>query len=173
MRKERIVTFIICILIAIGIKIAYSWDNIVDDEPFYNVDPELEVYLNNFVDLAKLKGIDLSEIYEHDIVIKFTEKENKNHVATAFRRNKDGIFILVHKRRFNERTEEGRRYVMYHEFGHDILNLEHLDVGMMRPTAYTGFFREGRFPVERTQSYLYKSLNEMFDIYLERTYPLN
>ena len=166
MNKNNIKTFIIALLIAIGLKVAYSWDNIRD--PYYNVDPELEVYLKHFVDIAKLKGIDLSHIYENDIVIKFTEYDNRNHVATAFRRNKDGIRIMVHRDRFYKRTEQGRQYVMWHEFGHDILDLEHLEEGMMRPTAYTGFFQEGRFPVERQESYLYKSLNDMFDIYLER-----
>ena len=166
--KNKIVTFIICLLLAIALKVAWSWDNIRD--PYYNVDPELEVYLEHFIDIAKLKGIDLSYIYEDDIVIKFTDYDNKNHVATAFRRNKDGIRIMVHRKRFNERTEEGRKYVMWHEFGHDILDLEHLEEGMMRPTAYTGFFKAYREHItkERMESYLYKSLNGMFDIYLSR-----
>jgi len=170
--RQRIITFIICILVAIGIKIAYSYDNIVDREPFYNVDPELEIYLDRFVDLAKLRGIDVSDIYNHDIVIKFTDYDNKNHVATAYRRDKDGIFIIVHKDRFMNRTEEGRKYVMWHEFGHDILNFKHLEHpnrGMMEPTAYTGFFKNyERFDKKTQEKYLYTSLNKMFERYNER-----
>ncbi len=144
--------------------IRYQCDGIAD----YDIDPELKQYLTNFVAIAKLQGIDLSYIYSQDITIKFTDYDNRNHVATAFKRDKPGIHIRVHRGRFNARTEQGKKYVMYHEFGHDILDLPHSDVGMMRATAYTGFFKPGRFSDERQNNYLYKSLKEMFEKYVAK-----
>ena len=148
-----------------------SEDSITDKKPLYRVDKQLEGYLTSFVDLAKLKGIDLTYIYDQDITIKLVDYDVKTNVASSYGRNKDKIIILVNKKRFMARTEEGRKYVMFHEFGHDILNfrhLEHPDRGMMEPTAYTGFFKNyERFSTKRSkQSYLYKSLNKMFDRFL-------
>lgn len=136
-------------------------------EPRYRVEAELEQYLTDFVAMAELRGIDLTYIYESDIVIVWEHAINKNstNVATAFKRNKDGIAIVVNKKRFNDnRTIEGKRYVMYHEFGHDILNFAHQDEGMMRSTAYSGFFKVGKFPQARREAYLYKSLSDMFNL---------
>ena len=147
-----------------------SGEGIGEKSPKYNVDPDLEKYLVSFVDLAALKGIDLNYIYDYDITIKYTDNQTKNYVATSFGRNKDKIIILVKRDKFAARTEEGRKYVMYHELGHDVLNFEHLENpkrGMMEPTAYTGFFKNyERFSQERQSNYLYKSLNKMFNRYL-------
>ena len=165
--KKTLITFVFCILAAIGIRVAMNWDDIRD--PKYRVDPDLEQYLDSFVNLAELNGIDLSYIYTEDIHITFTEKERDNRVATAFKRDKDGIAIIVDREKFAARTDEGRKYVMFHEFGHDILNFPHLEGnerGMMEPTAYTGFFRSyERFSQERQINYLYQSLKKMFDRY--------
>ena len=138
--KKTIITFAFCVLAAIGIRVAMNWDDIRD--PKYNVDPELEQYLNSFVNLAELNGIDLSYIYNEDIYIGFTDKENDNRVATAFKRDRKGIAIIVDKEKFAARTDEGRKYVMFHEFGHDILNfphLEHPERGMMEPRLILAF----------------------------------
>ena len=164
-QKKTLVTFVFCVLAAIGIRVAMNWDDI--REPKYNVDPELEQYLDSFVNLAEISGIDLSYIYNEDIYIGFTDKERDNRVATAFKRDREGIAIIVDKEKFMARTEEGRKYVMFHEFGHDILNFPHLEGserGMMESTAYTGFFRSyERFSQERQENYLYQSLKKMFD----------
>ena len=136
-------------------------------QPVHKIDPELKPYLDLFVDIAKLKGINLNYIYEENIIIKFVRSVGGDRVAAAFRRDQSGITIFVNRDRFNQRTDEGRRYVMFHEFGHDILDLPHLqspERGMMEPTAYTGFFRNyDRFTKEIQTSYLYKSLNKMFN----------
>ena len=170
--KNKIRVFIICLLIAIGLKfLVGSGDGIKDTK--YKVEPELEIYLRVFVDIAELKGIDLSYIYDQDITIVWEQaiRKNSTNVATSYGRNKDAIIIVVNKERFMARTEEGRKYVMYHEFGHDILNFEHLerpDRGMMEPTAYTGFFKNYvRFAQDRQTKYLYTSLNKMFDRFKE------
>ena len=177
MRTINGVNFMASLVIALLIKLAFFTnycDNIETAE--HKIDPELQGYLVSFVDLAKLKGIDLTYVYGQDIYLKFYKEGHGTQVATSFGRNKDRIIIMVDRDRFYARTEEGRKYVMFHELGHDILNFEHLEHperGMMEPTAYTGFFKNyDRFTKETQESYLYKSLNGMFDIYLTRKYPL-
>ena len=172
-KKQIIITIIIYALfgLALGAAIMADGEGISESEPVHRIDPELKPYLDSFVNIAKLKGIDLSYIYEGNIKIFYTNNDTKKRVATSYGRNKDNeIIITVYKPRFMARTEEGRKYVMFHEFGHDILNfkhLEHPDRGMMEPTAYTGFFKNyERFEQERQQKYLYTSLNKMFDRYM-------
>ena len=137
--------------------------------PKYKVEKKYEQYLINFVDLAELNGIDLSYIYDYDITIVSEVNINtkSTNVATSYGRDENKIIVVVNEERFMARTEEGRKYVMYHEFGHDILNFPHLENperGMMEPTAYTGFFKNyDRFSQERQQNYLYTSLKKMFD----------
>lgn len=156
MRKDLRV-FLVCLLLALGIKFAFGQQ--------YRVDPLLEPYLEEFVEVASEQGIDLSYIYDSRITIIFTKAENKrNRVAVSYGRNKDNITVLVYRDRFEKRTEEGRKYVMFHEFGHDILDLPHGETGMMRPTAYSGFFRyySETSPQVRQELYLYRSLRQMF-----------
>ena len=167
------IVFAVCLIIALGLRVfVYNGDEISDSKPRYKVEKGLESYLESFVSLARLKGLDLSYVYDSDITIVWDRMERGTNVATAYGRNKDKIIIVVNKTRFYQRTEEGRKYVMFHEFGHDILNFEHLehpDRGMMEPTAYTGFFKNyDRFSKEIQESYLYKSLNKMFDRYLNK-----
>ncbi len=172
--KRPLFTFVICVILSVAIKIAYTMNGDAIKEPKYKVEAELENYLDSFVNLAELKGIDLSYIYEQDITIVWEAVINKNstNVATSFGRDKDKIIIVVNKKRFMARTNEGRKYVMFHELGHDVLNFEHLnhpDRGMMEPTAYTGFFKNyERFNQERQENYLYVSLNKMFNRYLDK-----
>ena len=174
MNKTNVIRFIVCVLIATALKVC----NIIPTGDAigvrYNVESSLESYLDEFVALADDKGIDLSHIYGQDITIRLVDRDNGN-VATSYGRDKDRIVIFVDRKRFKARSEQGRRYVMFHEFGHDILNLEHLDSGMMKPTSYTGFFKnyvEGThdkyFSFENQEKYLMKSLDNMFDIYLDR-----
>ena len=141
-------------------------DAITDEltHPGNSIDPELMPYFRAFMDIAKLEGIDLSFIYAQKITIKFTDYDNRDHVATAFGRDEDRVLILVHRARFANRTEQGRKYVMWHEFGHDILDLPHLENGMMRATAYSGFFKD-TVDDGRQTLYLYNSLKEMLDYY--------
>ena len=168
------IVFAVCLIIALGLRVfVFNGDNISDSKTRYKVEAELEPYLESFVSLARLKGIDLSYIYNNNITIKWMSDAmagRGTNVATAFGRNKAMVVVFVNKKRFYERTEEGRKYVMFHEFGHDILDFTHLERpnrGMMEPTAYTGFFKNyDRFTKEIQEDYLYKSLNKMFERYI-------
>ena len=166
---EKILIVLIAGLIAavvFGVNIL-TYDTIKD--PKYRVESDLEPYLKSFVNLAGVDGIDLTYIYSQDITIvwEMNINDKSTNVATSFGRNKDKIIIVVNKERFYGRTEEGRKYVMFHELGHDVLNFEHLkspERGMMESTAYTGFFKNyDRFDVDRQTKYLYTSLRTMFN----------
>ena len=167
--NEWVFIFVASLLIAYGLGVTQSGDGIEDGAPKYRVDDLYKPYLKAFIDMAKLDGLDLTYVYTKDITIVSEHVINKNstNVATSYGRNKDKIIIVVNKERFMNRTEEGRRYVMYHELGHDILNFGHLengDRGMMESTAYSGFFRSyTRFSKERQENYLYTSLKGMFN----------
>ena len=172
--KKTIIAGIIWALLAFVLFFSFltAGEGIKDSAPRYRVEPELEKYLVSFINLADAKDLDLTYLYGQDITIVWEKVINKNstNVATSYGRNKDKIIIVVNKERFMARTEEGRKYVMFHEFGHDILNFEHLqspDRGMMEGTAYSGFFKNyERFSQERQQNYLYSSLNKMFDRFM-------
>ena len=174
--KKTIIAWIIWALLAFVLFFSFltAGEGIKDDPaPLYRVDKQLEPYLKSFVNLAAAKDIDLTYIYNQPITIKFYsyKPKNDNNVAASYARNKDAIVILVDREKFMNRSEEGRKYVMYHEFGHDILNFEHLehpDRGMMEPTAYSGFFAAdySRFDKNIQRGYLWKSLHKMFDRYI-------
>ena len=176
--KKTIIAWIIWALLAFVLFFSFltAGEGIKDDPaPLYRVDKQLEPYLKSFVNLAAAKDIDLTYIYNQPITIKFYTYKPKNdkNVAASYARNKDAIVILVDKEKFMNRSEEGRKYVMYHEFGHDILNFEHLehpDRGMMEPTAYSGFFAAdySRFDKNIQRGYLWKSLHKMFDRFIEK-----
>lgn len=150
--------FLVCLLIALGLKVAIGQTR--------RINPELKPYLNEFIKDTQEEGIDVSHIFSQDIIIDYWERDNGN-VATSYGRDKDRVVIFVDESRFKARTEQGRKYVMYHEFGHDILNLPHLEHGMMRPSSYSGFFKDGVDPV-RQDNYLNKSIEGLFDEYFER-----
>lgn len=182
-KKERedtgfkAIAFVIVLAFIIGYAInELTGSGIFDDAPKYKVEKQYEPYLKSFVDLAMVDGVDLSYIYANSIIIKsmpFVMTTNNNNVAQTYGRSKDKqIIIFVNEEKFNARTEEGKKYVMFHELGHDVLNFLHLespDRGMMESTAYTGFFKSyERFDKDRQTKYLYTSLGKMFDRYKEK-----
>ena len=156
--SNKVRVFLVCLFIALGMKLALGQTR--------RINPDLKPYLNEFIMEAQERGIDVSHIFNQDIIIDYWGRDNGN-VATSYGRDKDRVVIFVDESRFKARTEQGRKYVMFHEFGHDILNLPHLEHGMMRPSSYSGFFKDG-VDVNRQNNYLNKSIDGLFDTYLER-----
>lgn len=156
--SNKVRVFLVCLFIALGMKLALGQTR--------RINPDLKPYLNEFIMEAQERGIDVSHIFNQDIIIDYWGRDNGN-VATSYGRDKDRVVIFVDESRFKARTEQGRKYVMFHEFGHDILNLPHLEHGMMRPSSYSGFFKDG-VDVNRQNNYLNKSIDGLFDTYFER-----
>ena len=144
----------------------------VDTKPKYEVDSALEPYLNEFVAIAKENGIDLSYIYDEDISIQFIDKVDGRVASAPSWQRRDGLLIMVRRSTFENRTEEGKKYVMFHEFGHDILNYLHVEKKsrprIMEANSYSGYFRRYDEESRKGQAdYVYFSLQEMFNHYKE------
>ena len=85
-------------------------------------------YYNFFRLEAKIHGIDLSHLDKHEVIIEDRTHVNKDWVAWAKARDNDElVHIGVNRELFfhPQRTTRARIFIMFHELGHDALNLEH------------------------------------------------
>lgn len=83
-----------------------------------------------FLDLAKANGIDVSHVFNEPFVIIENEAHEKyeKRVATSHGRKRRGVRIVIHTKRYDspKRSDLGRKYVLFHELSHDILNVAHI-----------------------------------------------
>lgn len=92
-----------------------------DGADYYN-------YFEIFMWEAQNYGIDLDYVREGEVIIEPRSHANKNWAAWAKERDNDEkVHIGIEPDLFFEstRTNRGRLFIMFHEFGHDIFNLEH------------------------------------------------
>lgn len=101
---------------------------------YYNGDFDGTDYYNYFEIFmweANNYGIDLSHVEENEVIIETRTHNNKNWVAWAKERDNDEkVHIGININLFfdQQRSNRGRLVTMFHEFGHDIFNLEHVHV---------------------------------------------
>lgn len=87
-------------------------------------------YLDQFIADANKRGIDLSHVRDGQIDIYWGDTDGD--IAEAIGMNEDdSVQIIVNPIIWTELSELERKEIMYHEFGHDILNLEHTSHGIM------------------------------------------
>ena len=123
-----------------------------------NVNPfNLEKYIDKFILDAKINhNIDLSYVNKRNRLIIFRELKGKT-IATAYKMNNDNdVFVKVDPENWNAANQSKRWYIIYHELGHDILNLEHGECGAMMTATTSGNYTWGR---------LEKDKNTMFESY--------
>ena len=123
-----------------------------------NVNPfNLEKYIDKFILDAKINhNIDLSYVNKRDRLIIFRELKEKT-IATAYKMNNDNeVFVKVDPENWYDANQAKRWYIIYHELGHDILNLEHGECGAMMNATTSGKYSWGR---------LEKDKNTMFESY--------
>ena len=123
-----------------------------------NVNPfNLEKYIDKFILDAKINhNIDLSYVNKRNRLIIFRELKGKT-IATASKMNNDNdVFVKVDPENWNAANQSKRWYIIYHELGHDILNLEHGECGAMMNATTSGNYTWGR---------LEKDKNTMFESY--------
>jgi hypothetical protein len=123
-----------------------------------NVNPfNLEKYIDKFILDAKINhNIDLSYVNKRDRLIIFRELKEKT-IATAYKMNNDNdVFVKVDPENWYAANQSKRWYIIYHELGHDILNLEHGECGAMMNATTSGKYSWGR---------LEKDKNTMFESY--------
>lgn len=90
-------------------------------------------YVDIFVnDLYSMYGIDYSSINDKPITIVLASQKDSiwklsdSVYGRAYGYNNDDIvFIIINKDKWNISSIGSRHYLMYHELGHDILNLPH------------------------------------------------
>ena len=123
-----------------------------------NVNPfNLDKYIDKFILDAKTNhNIDLSYVNKRDKLILFKELEGET-IAAAYKMNDDdNVLVLVDPENWYDANQSKRWYIIYHELGHDILNLEHGECGpMMKETA------NGNYSWDRLE----KDKNTMFETY--------
>jgi hypothetical protein len=126
-----------------------------------NVNPfNLEKYIDKFILDAKINhNIDLSYVNKRDRLIIFRELKEKT-IATAYKMNNDNeVFVKVDPENWYDANQAKRWYIIYHELGHDILNLEHGECGAMMDATTSGSY---------TWSRLEKDKNTMFNAYKKK-----
>lgn len=89
-------------------------------------EPILLEYLDEFVEDAAEYGVDLNYVYNEPIVIRVTD-DIANGIGTHARSygvGKKGIFVFFLSDIWYKRDYFKRKIILYHEFGHDILNIK-------------------------------------------------
>lgn len=123
-----------------------------------NVNPfNLDKYIDKFILDAKTNhNIDLSYVNKKDRLILFKELEG-DKIASAYNMNDDdSVLVLVDPENWYEANQPKRWYIIYHELGHDILNLDHGECGPMMNERASGNYSWNR---------LEKDKNTMFEMY--------
>ena len=126
-----------------------------------NVNPfNLDKYIDKFIlDAKKNHNIDLSYVYKGDKLILFKELE-KETIAVAYKKDEDNkVIVFVDPENWYDANQAKRWYIIYHELGHDILNLEHGECGAMMDETTSGSY---------TWSRLEKDKNTMFNAYKKK-----
>ena len=119
------------------------------------IDEELDRYLVQFMLDAEDRGIDLWDIYGGDISIKFVDERYGRALGIAWEmHNDDMVVITIPRKEWGEMNEAKRKAIMYHEFGHDILNLEHGTTPLMNASA-------GNYTMSKTN----RQIDQMFEYY--------
>ena len=127
-----------------------------------NVNPfNLDKYIDKFILDAKTNhNIDLSYVNKRDKLIMFRELEGET-IAAAYKMNDDGkVLVIVDPENWQAANQSKRWYIIYHELGHDILNLEHGECGPMMNERASSNYSWDR---------LEKDKNIMFEKYKSKT----
>ena len=91
-------------------------------------------YLDAFVADAARYGIDVSHVYNGTIRIEFGDARGYNaRVKSGC--NDSRVWVIIDRNWWDGTNFGTRLGTMYHEFGHDILNMDHSDRGLMTPRA--------------------------------------
>jgi hypothetical protein len=99
-----------------------------EDPYFKESDSYFDSYKNDFsYNYYLYTGKDIST----NIPVNFSEeiffKDNPNSIGVCFSRGSKGIEILIKKSHWKNLSRSCRKTLMYHEFGHCLLNQDHRD----------------------------------------------
>ena len=122
---------------------------LVNSNPF-----DLEKYVDKFILDAKANhGIDLSYVNRNERLIMFRQLERET-IALAYKMDDDEkVLVLVDPENWNNANQALRYYIIYHELGHDILNLEHGEGGRMMNPYKEGNYSWSRFETDKKEMF--------------------
>ena len=84
----------------------------------------LNKYLDWFIQDAAINGVDLSYVYDGKIELSFVDSEDWSGKAFA-NGNKRKVSVQIDYGNWTRLSAVHKKKLMYHELGHDILNLYH------------------------------------------------
>ena len=122
---KRVVINPVNAVISTAVEVHYSEDR--------EEDQELYRYLDMFVEDAAMHGIDLNYVYSRDINLHFGSWEPTLLSGLSLGYGRDDITIYINRGSWGYRSETHRKFLMYHELGHDIFNLRHGDTELLQP----------------------------------------
>ena len=117
-----------------------------------NVNPfNLDKYIDKFIlDAKKNHNINLSYVNKTERLILFRELEGET-IAAAYKQDDDNkLLVLVDPENWYAANQVKRWYIIYHELGHDILNLEHGEGGAMMDERASGKYTWDRLEKDKT-----------------------
>lgn len=118
----------------------------------WKIDDKVRGYFNEFVETAESYGHDVSHLDDSMILIKFMDKRPSNAtnkkdyagqgatikttgVANAKGRGNDKVVaIYIYKDEWAKLTPKQQKWVVFHELGHDVMNLGHDKKKLMKPS---------------------------------------
>ena len=100
----------------------------------YRINSEVHKYFTEFMIMAEEEGYDLSYVYEGNILIDISEKSFRNYSVGTHHDNL--VRVVISRKIWEVADDRMRRQIVFHELGHDILNLEHSHNGLMNPVFY-------------------------------------
>ena len=115
-------------------------------QPVRDIDVAFEGYINDFFEICWEEGIDLSNVEDNAIRVRFGTRSlfkhyEKKHKLKIFgialgTNNDSAVAILINKDRWIFQDTRHRRLMMYHELMHDVFNVKHVnDRGLMHPVV--------------------------------------
>lgn len=127
-----------------------------------NMNPfDYEGYIYKFIEDAK-KNHGLNFDYTKNSIITVSKRLEDNIIAVSLASNDDSsVLIAIDPDSWQKASQRKRWYIMYHELGHDILNLEHGECGpMMNPYAKNDYSWNEFEKDKATMFENYKSLKQ-------------
>ena len=117
-----------------------------------NVNPfNLDKYIDKFIlDAKKNHNINLSYVNKRERLILFRELEGETIAAAYKKDDDDKLLILVDPENWYAANQVKRWYIIYHELGHDILNLDHGEGGAMMNERASGKYTWSRLEKDKT-----------------------
>jgi len=97
-----------------------------------NMNPfDYEAYIYKFLEDAK-KNHNLNFDYTKNTILTISKRLEDNIIAVALASNDDNkVVIAIDPESWQKASQPKRWYIIYHELGHDILNLDHGECGAM------------------------------------------